>query len=158
MELPHDPLIPACDEHNIGIEVNGSVPLFLDIVAVLIGIGRQVRKAVPPGIAAPECIPVVEMRADTLRVGVLPDADRDQFAASVRACDILVLREDLQPAPLVGALGAACIQRLSGAEGEEIPYLVEQARIRFADAGFRKSVRVCHDKRLPVQAEPQVGV
>ena len=42
MVLPHDPLIPARDEHDIGIEVNGSVPLLLDIVA-----GKQWRDVTP---------------------------------------------------------------------------------------------------------------
>ena len=158
LPLTHDPLVPARDEHQVGIHVDGAIPLLLYVIAVFVGVlGEQV-VPVLVGVASAKGTHVVEVGADAILVGVLSHAHGHHLAGAVGTLAILVLREDLQPAPLVGMPGAAAVARLTGAEAEELLDLAEDAVVGLADTLLGKHAIVSHDHGLAVLTVPQVRV
>src|SRR5690606_38696841 len=72
--------------------------------------------------------------------------------------DKSMLRCDLQPSPMVGALGTHIIYRLTGAEGEEVTdFRMQSGRLLIA-LNLNKTLRIGHNQRFAFPVKPKVLV
>ena len=154
----HLPFVPTRKEDDIGVSVERSFPLLLEIVAVFIRILCQKVEAVSLGIASSVSTLIVKVRAESILICILRHANRHNFARAVFSLAVLKLREDFKPRPVVGTGGACAVSGHTGTVGKEFSYFIYNLCVTLAHAVAGERFGVRHNHRLSVKHKPKVAV